>query len=160
MIQPSIRKKRKALRSCKSHGIYVRDDDGSLREIMPTDTLWYLLYVVQAPANERLHQLFRIRVRMPYDSFISLSHELMSHSSFIRWTRCDAVGKQPSNIKLLLLGCMRYIGRAWTLDDVSEANGIPVNTNRDFIICFIKYGSTVLYKRWVIDTNSNTDVKV
>ena len=39
MIQPSIRKKRKAARSCKSHGVYVRDDDGSLREIRPTDTL-------------------------------------------------------------------------------------------------------------------------
>ena len=126
---------------------------------MPTDPLWYLLYVNQAPANERLHRLFRTRFRMPYDSFISLSHELMSHSSFRRWTRCDAVGKQPSNIKLLLLGCMRYIGRAWTLDDVSEANGISIYTNRDFIISFIEYGSTVLYKKWVLDTNINIDIE-
>ena len=159
MIQPSNRKKRKAIRSCKSHGIYVRDHDGSLREIRPTDTLWYLLYVAQAPANKRLHQLFRTRFRMPYDSFISLSHELTSHSSFTRWTRCDAVGKQPSNIKLLLLGCMRYIGRAWTLDDVSEANGISIYTNRDFILSFIEYGSTVLYKKWVLDTNTNIDIE-
>ena len=147
MIKPSSRKKRKAIHSCKSHGIYVRDHDGSLREIRPTDTLWYLLYVAQAPANERLHRLFRTRFRMPYDSFISLSHELTSRSSFTRWTRCDAVGKQPSHMKLLLLGCMRYIGRAWTLDDVSEANGISIYTNRDFILSFIEYGSTVLYKK-------------
>ena len=160
MIEPTIRKRRKANRSVKSHQILVRDDDGSLRETLPTDTLWYMLYVVQAPANDRLHKLFRSRFRMPYESFISLSHEVMAHSCFSRWTRCDAVGKKPCNIKLLILGCMRYIGRAWTLDDVCEANGISVNTNRDFLLCFIKYGSTVLYKRWVLDTNLTTDVKV
>ena len=159
-IETNVTKKRKAQRSVKRHGIFVRDDDDSLREIRPTDTLWYMLYVVQAPANARLHRLFRTRFRMPYDNFISLSHEVKAHSSFRRWTRCDAVGEKPSNVKLLLLGCMQYIGRAWTLDDVSEANGISVNTNRDFILCFIEYGSTVLYKRWVLDTNLNTDVKV
>ena len=53
---------------------------------------------------------------------------------------------------------MCYIGSAWTLDDVSEANSISHNTNRDFILFFIKYGITVMYKRWVIDTNLNTDI--
>ena len=96
---------------------------------------------------------------MPYESFISLSEEIMVHSCFVRWTICDAVGQSPSNIKLLILGCMRYIGRAWTLDDLCEANGISINVNRDFLICFIEYGSTILYKKWVLDPNLNTDVR-
>ena len=54
---------------------------------------------------------------------------------------------------------MRYIGRAWKFDDVSEANGLSINVNMDFLLCFIDYGSTVLYKKWVLDTNMNTDVR-
>ena len=143
----------------KRYKILVRDIDGSLREIKPTDTLWYLLYVNQPPTNQRMHRLFRRRFRLPYDSFLSLSEDIMVHSCFARWTRCDAVGVSPSSIKLLIFGCMRYIGRVWTYDDVSEANGISINVNRNFLSCFIDYGSTVLYKKWVLDTNMNTDVR-
>ena len=155
-IEMSKPKKRAKKRSVKRHKLIVRDNDGTLREIRPTDTLWYLLYVNQPPLNERLLRLFRTRFRMPYESFISLSEEIMVHSCFVRWTRCDAVGQSPSNIKLLILGCMRYIGRAWTLDDLCEANGISINVNWDFLLCFIEYGSTILYKKWVFDPNLNT----
>ena len=37
--------KRTCCRTVKKHRILVRDDDGSLREVKPQDTLWYLLYV-------------------------------------------------------------------------------------------------------------------
>ena len=136
----------------------VREDDGSLREIRPQDTFCYLLYVNQPPLNERMHRQFRARFRIPYKYFLNLSGDIINHSCFIQWTRADAVGDQPVNIKLLLLGCLRYIGRAWTYDDIYEANGISVGTNREFILCFIEYGSTVLYKKWVIDSRVNRNV--
>ena len=71
----------------------MRENDGSLRDIRPTDTLWYLLYVNQPPIDQRMHRLFRTRFRMPYDSFLTLSEDSMVHSCFARWTRCDAVGE-------------------------------------------------------------------
>ena len=125
----------------------VRDNNGSLREILPTDTLWYLLYVPTPPLNKRLHDKFRIRFRLPYQSFLDLSEDIIHHELFKQWTHCDAVGNHPSDIKLLLLGSLRYMGRGWTLDDISEANGISINTNDIFLKAFIMYGSTTLYKK-------------
>ena len=73
-------------------------------------------------------------------------------------TRSDAVGKSPSNMKLLLLGSLRYIGRGWTLDDIYEATGISINVNREFLKTFIEYGSSVLYKKYVSDPAIDIDV--
>ena len=145
------RKKARAPRSVKRHKVLVRENDGSLREILPTDTLWYLLYVAHPPQNKRLSDKFRLRFRLPYDVFLELSEEIKHHELFQQWTRCDAVGNHPSDMKLLLLGSLRYIGRSWTLDDICEANGISINTNDSFLKAFIKYGSTTLYKKWVLD---------
>ena len=133
-VHPSINKSQKKRRSVKRHKLFVRDTDGSLREIRSKDTLWYLLYVNQPLQNERMYRLFRLRFRLPYDSFITLSEDIVVHPCFAQWTRCNAVGESPHNIKFLILGCMRYIGRAWTFDDICEANGIFINTNRDFLL--------------------------
>ena len=145
---PSTNFKRNRERSVKRHKVFVRDTDGHLREVTPEDTLWYQLYVAQPPKSERMLKLFRLRFRMPYSSFVKLSDEISNHPIFERWTRTDASGCNPSNIKLLLLGTMRYIGRAWTLDDIYEANGISIDVNNDFLKFFISYGSTVLYNNF------------
>ena len=73
-------------RSTKRHRLLVRDNDGSLREIRPEDTLWYLLYVNQPPLNERMHRHFRARFRIPYESFLNLSEDIINHACFIQWT--------------------------------------------------------------------------
>ena len=52
---------------------------------------------------------------MPYSSFQVLADSIASNHLFERWTREDATGAKPSNMKLLLLGCLRYMGRAWTM---------------------------------------------
>ena len=139
-------------RSVKRYKVLVRDNDGCLREIRPEDTLWYLLYVKNPPGDDRQLRKFRRRFRMPYEAFMNLSADIKTDPGFAQWSRTDAVGDRPMNIKLLLLGCLRYIGRAWTYDDIHEANGISICTNRQFLICFINYGSTVLYKKWVIES--------
>ena len=138
-------------RSVKKHRLLVRTDDGKVRALKPTDTLWYLLYVKTPPQDNRLKSIFRTRFRIPYSYFIQLSSDIYEHDIFIRWKNCDATGEPPSNIKLLLLGSLRYIGRSWTFDDISEANGISREVNRNFFLCFIEYGSSVLFKRYVID---------
>ena len=52
-------------RSTKRYKLTVRDRNGSIREIKPEDTLWYLLYVATPPSSERLCRLFRTRFRLP-----------------------------------------------------------------------------------------------
>ena len=145
-------------RSVKKHDLIVRDADGSLRTLRPEDTNWYILYVLNPPSNERMAKLFRLRFCIPYSSFLELSNDIENNVLFSRWTRTDAVGKSPSNMKLLLLGSLRYIGRGWTLDDIYEATGISINVNREFLKTFIEYGSSVLYKKYVSDPAIDIDV--
>ena len=148
----------KKSRTVKKHKLYVRNDDGSLRPLTPTDTLWYMLYVKDVPHDDRLKRIFRTRFRIPYFYFIELSEEISKHEIFSRWQHPDAVGDAPSNLKLLILGCLRYIGRSWTFDDVSEANGISREVNRSFFCSFIKYGSTVMYKKFVLDVSQSLNM--
>ena len=103
--------KKKRYRPVKRHKLLVRDKNGSLREILPTDTLWYLLYV-QPPMNDMMSASFRHRLRLPYCSFLSISEDISNHYQFSRWTRCDTIGASPCDMKLPLLGSLRYMGRA------------------------------------------------
>ena len=145
-------------RSIKKHKLLVRADDGSLRALYPTDTLWYMLYVKTIPQDDRLKAIFRTRFRIPHFYFMELSEEITKHEHFSRWQQLDAVGDKPSNIKLLLLGSLRYIGRSWTFDDISESNGISREVNRIFFLCFINYGSSVMYKKFVLDVSESINV--
>lgn len=145
-------------RSVQRHKLLVRNDDGSLSELTPEDTLWYLKYVETPPWNDRLKKQFRNRFRMPYQSFIDLHKSIDCDPLFNRWGKTDTSGHLASNTKLLLLGTLRYIGRSWTLNDLEEANGISREVNRVFLHTFIIYGSTVLYKKWVLDPVRNMNV--
>ena len=147
-------------RSVKKHKLLVRADDGTIRALTPTDTLWYLLYVKTPPRDNRLKSLFRTRFRVPYSYFIELSNDIYVNDIFSRWRNTDATGQPPSNMKLLLLGSLRYLGRSWTFDDISESNGISREVNRKFFICLIEYGSTVLFKKHVIDVAHSMDMSV
>ena len=145
-------------RSVKKHKLLVRGDDGCVRALTPTDTLWYLLYVKSSPQDERLKKIFRARFRVPHFYFCELIDDISTNNLFSRWSACDAVGSQPSNLKLLLLGSLRYLGRAWTFDDIHEANGISRETNRNFFSVFMEYGSTNLYKKYVLDVADSIDI--
>ena len=149
--------KRQYYRSVKKHKILVRDPSGCIREIKPTDTLWYLLYIGTSPRNNRLRKLFRTRFRLPHHSFLELANEISHHELFARWSSSDCTGVESSNIKILLLGAMRYLGRGFTFDDIEECTAISREVNRVFFHNFLLYGSTVLYKKHVSLPASTTD---
>ena len=50
---------------------------------------------------------------------------------------------------------LHYLRHAWTLDDISEVNGIYIDTNNEFLMCFIVCGSTKLYQKWIIEPTRN-----
>ena len=82
-----------------------------------------------------------------------MSDEIYEDSNFEQWRNNDASSESPSNLKLMLLRALRYIGRACTYDDIAEANGISLDTNREFMNLFLDLGSKVLYQKWVLEPN-------
>lgn len=68
-----------------------------------------------------------------------------SDDSFDRWKdgKKDAIGRPAAPIELLVLTSLRYIGRSWTFDDLSEATAISEEVIRVFFYKFNAFGSTV-----------------
>lgn len=63
---------------------------------------------------------------------MKLHDTIRDHAFFRQWTSDDTVGVKQCNKKLLLLGALRYIGRAWIFDDIKEAIAIYCETNHTF----------------------------
>ena len=117
-----ITKKKRVKRS-----IYYRNTNGILTHLRPKDTYWYLAYVASPDlSNPHFHRKFRLRFRMPYDSFLTLLDEVCASDMFHQWKigRTFRNKREVSPIQLLLLGTLRYLGRGWTMDDLEEATGI------------------------------------
>jgi len=114
------------------------DQDGRRRPILPRQTFWYSVYV-SAPdlENPQFHQLFRLRFRLPYAQFRQLNDRLETEASFSRWNdgKINPWSRvQSTPISLLLLTSLRYLGRGWTFDDLSENTSISEETIRVFFI--------------------------
>ena len=69
-------------RSVKRHEVLVREDDASLREIRPAGTLWHLLHVAHPPSSKRVLNMFRLRFRLPHESFIQSCEDVEAHPIF------------------------------------------------------------------------------
>ena len=88
--------KRKRIRSVGKYKLFVRNPDGTLREFIYTNTLWYLMYVQYPPRNNRLRKTFRNRFRLTHDSFLELACNMMNHKLFERWVNKNCAGADPS----------------------------------------------------------------
>lgn len=109
--------------------------------------------------NPRFHRIFRRRFRMPYNCFVDLI-ELASRSNFFsRWRQgsVDAVKQQAAPLPLLILCSLRYLGRGWTFDDLSENTGISEEVIRVFLHRFISFGSTILYEKYVVAPSTSEE---
>ena len=58
----------------------------------------------------------------------------------------------------MLLGTLRYLGRGLTFDDIEEGTFVGQETHRQFFHTFVEYGSTKLYKKYVIDYKNNETI--
>jgi hypothetical protein len=109
------------------------------------------LYIKVPPIGKRLLKIFRKRFRILYSEFVSMCNDMTKHELFERWAYTDATGVQASDIQLLLLGTLRYLGRAHTFDDESESTYISGEVHRVLFTKFLEYGSTVLYEKYVLN---------
>ena len=81
---------------------------------------------------------------------VSPMEDIRSNDLFDRWCGYKSNNKKVSPVELLLLGLLRYLVRGWTFDDCEESTAIDQDVHRSFFRVFIKFGSTVLYKKWVL----------
>lgn len=83
-------------------------------------------------------------LHLSYDNFISLFDDVEIYQLCDQQTCKDIAGEESLNIKLLVIGIFCSMGRAWTLDNIEEANGISRQVNCIFINIFMDYGSSAI----------------
>jgi hypothetical protein len=90
------------------------DENGRLVSSSPTETPWYRMYVASDPTkvrskHNRQEKKFRRRFRLPYQNYKDLVEKVKAAPDiFGRWMK-----PQSSPIELLVLGALRYLGRAF-----------------------------------------------
>jgi len=159
VLPPPLKKKRKYKSGLM---MWTNPITGITNCLTPFMSQWYLYYIQNAPSQDQ-HFLckFRRRFRVPYCYFLELSAELEEKEEFRPWWTgaTDGLGKPSTPITLLVLTALRYIGRAWTLDDLSENACIGGEVIRRFLHKFLRYGSTELYKRYVISPSTEDEAR-
>ena len=93
-----------------------------------------MILKVQLNVGKSLLKKIRQRFRITYSEFVSSHDGIKSHKLFDRWTTSDAVSKKVSDVRLLLLGTLRCLGRAHAFDDVNESTCISGDINRVFFL--------------------------
>jgi DDE superfamily endonuclease len=137
----------------RKKGCIMKYDEqlGHTRPMRPDESSWFCLYVKNPSTSNRFLKKFRRRFRLPYQQYLELVGDAIEGEWFPRWTSSkDATGKPSSPLELLILGALRYLGRGWTFDDCEESTAIGEETHRVFFHEFIKIGSTVLFKKYVL----------
>lgn len=124
-------------------GVYVNLD--------PKQSSWYLNYCVSnaADLDERSKKEFRRRFRMPRCQVIALCNRAVEENWFPTREKPDACGKVGVPLMLLILGCLRYLGRGVTFDDIAESINTSTATIQTFFHEFIEVCSSVLYPQYV-----------
>ena len=115
--------------------------DNKLKVVPVTDTRWYQVYVASPePDCDRFLRKFRKRFRMSYQSFLRHVHEARQCNLFKPWSEGsrDAAGNASTPLEILILGALRYLGRAVTYDDLEEHTGVSEETHRRFLLEYSK----------------------
>jgi hypothetical protein len=146
---PSVPMKKK--RKYKSGSqLWTNPITGISSRLSPFMSQWYIFYIQNAPSQDpRFLCKFRRRFRVPYGYFQELSAELKEREQFRPWWTgaTDSLGKPSMSITLFVLTALCYIGRAWTLDDLSENACIGEEVVRRFLHKFLRYASTKMVIR-------------
>jgi Plant transposon protein len=143
---PKRKKQRKSNRNIN----LMRSTDGTFQEVEPRHSTWYITYVVSPRIDDKkFNAKFRRRFRCNFQCYSSILEMVIAEPMFLRWQNNNATGKLSSPIEICVLGSLRYLGRGCTFDDLEESTSVSEESHRQFFHCFIYWGSTVLYEKFV-----------
>ena len=163
--QPTMQnnhRRRNKRRRIPSTQVLWTDENGCQHPFTPKSSLWYSIYIAHPNLDDDcFHQKFRIRFRLPYLQFTELVASLEIEGTFVRWHvgSVSCIKKEATPISLLVLCSLRYLGRGWTFDDLSENTAISIEVIRSFFHLFISHGSTVLYNRYVRSPSTDAEAR-
>ena len=150
-----VQKKKRAKRRILGR----RTEEGDLEELPPTQSMWYHHYITCPQVNDtRFLRKFRLRFRLPYQSFLDFVDVSMEGTWFPRWMGSNCAGANASLLELLILGLLHYLGRGYTFDELEECTAISEEVHRVFFHQFIKIGSTILYEKYVITPTTKEEI--
>ena len=115
------------------------------------ESMWYKRYIKEPllHQNRKHFKLFRRRFRMEHESFCDLVKEARDGNWFPQYEGHNAIGQPGICLDILILGALRYLGRGWTFDDISESTNVSEECHwrffRDFTIACREH----LYPKWV-----------
>ena len=157
-LNESVRTSRQSRKGWKyeKNDLYFTDPETCIRSKMTyRHSLWYQNYILNAqPEKKWWRKIFRLRFRLPYGSFLELVDMCQKSPILEQWVdgSCKRYNaKQGASIELLVLCVLRYLGRAWSICDLSENVVINKETIRLFINKFVEFGSTELFQRFVVE---------
>jgi hypothetical protein len=116
--------------------------------------------------QEHFSKIFRNRFRVPYSFFQELvdrirteNHARASRGHPPLWSQSnDCRGVPAAPLELHVLAALRYLGRAWTFDDLAEQTGISRERHRCFFKAFISFYGTHVYDEVVTWPTSEEDI--
>ena len=132
--QPTMVSSRKRRRA-PARQVMWTDENGRHHQFTPKSSLWYCIYVAYPDLDDDVfHKKFRARFCMPYNQFTHLVVSLQIEHSFCRWHEgsVSCIKKEATPISLLVFCSLRYLGRGWTFDDLSENTAISIEVIRTF----------------------------
>ena len=131
---PKQRKKRQ-----KRVILALKNEDGNLEEICPTDSIWYHLYVLWPNINEKhFLQKCQWHVCLLYDVYLQFVEDVRNKHWFMWWTGSNTTRKDSSPLELMVLVAFGYLGRGFIFDDIKESTAISEEVNRVFFTSLLK----------------------
>jgi hypothetical protein len=132
--QPTMVSSRKRRRAPARQVMWM-DENGHHHQFTPKSSLWHCIYVAYPDLDDDFfHKKFRARFRMPYNQFTHLVASLEIEDIFCPWHEgsVSCIKKEATPISLLVFCSLRYLGRGWTFDDLSENTAISIEVIRTF----------------------------
>lgn len=101
-----------------------------------------------------LGKIFKLRFRIPYHVFLLLvawteSWYWYSEANPEGVRKFDAAGVPAVPVELLVLGCLRILGRSYCLDGITELSGISTAKMEQFFLYWVYKVATTLKPEWL-----------
>ena len=99
---------------------------------------------------KKFQKAFRNCFHLPYNQYLELVEDICLNKLFDRWCGYKSNNKKVVPVELLLLRLFHYLRHGWTFNNCEESTAIDKDVHRVFFRVFLEFGSTVLYKKWVL----------
>ena len=127
-----IRRDQKKKKKKRAAALYTRNKDGDIVHLTATMLPWYLTYVAHPRVSEPLfHNKFRRRFHLSFEAHLHLLSiiKCKTQGEYFSWWKSP---RATTQLELLELGALRYLGRGWMFDNLEENTDISKESHPDW----------------------------